>query len=130
MNRNIQFIINDILIKLNDIKDISLKLQGALPDTWECEIEHYQDPHHVDKDSLLVKTLLEVYKAYTSRDEAPLAIGGGTYARTLPGKAVAFGVQFLERPDRAHQANEGVFLEDLKISAKMFASALEKLVFN
>ena len=112
-----------------DIKDISAKLQGALPDNWECEIEHFQNPHHVDKDSLLVKTLVEVYREYTGRNEAPLAIGGGTYARTLPGKAVAFGVQFLDRPDRAHQANEGVNLEDLKISAKMFASALEKLVF-
>ena len=38
----------------------------------------------------------------------------------MPGKAVAFGVQFLDRPDRAHQPNEGVNLEDLKISAKMF----------
>lgn len=112
-----------------DIKDISAKLQGTLPDNWECEIEHSQPPHHVDKDSLLVKTLVEVYSAYTGRNEAPLAIGGGTYARTLPGKAVAFGVQFLDRPDRAHQANEGVNLEDLKISAKMFASALEKLIF-
>lgn len=113
-----------------DIKDISVRLQGALPDTWECEFEHAQLPHHVDKDTLLVKTLLEVYKAYTGRDESPLSMGGGTYARTLPGKAVAFGVQFLDRPDRAHQPNEGVNLEDLKISAKMFASALEKLIFN
>ncbi len=114
----------------SNIEDISFKLQSALPNSWECEIEHQQDPHHVDKDSPLVQTLLEVYKNYTGRDEAPLAIGGGTYARTLPGKAVAFGVQFLERPDRAHQPNEGINLEDLKLSTKMFASVLEKLSFN
>ncbi len=112
------------------IEDISARLQGSLPSSWECEIEHHQNPHHVNKDSLLVKTLLEVYKNYTGRDEAPLAIGGGTYARTLPGKAVAFGVQFLDRPDRLHQPNEGINLDDLKISAKMFASALEKLIFS
>jgi succinyl-diaminopimelate desuccinylase len=96
---------------------------------WEFEIDHCQPPHHVDKDSLLVKTLLEVYKTYTGKDEAPLSMGGGTYARTLPNKAVAFGIQFPGTPDRAHQANEGVNIEDLKISAKMFACALEKLVF-
>ncbi len=111
-----------------DIKDISAKLQSALPASWECEIDNHQAPHHVDKDSPLVKTLMDVYKNYTGRDEQPLAIGGGTYARTLPGKAVAFGVQFAERPDKAHQANESFHLDDFKISAKMFAAVIEKLV--
>lgn len=110
------------------IKDVSLRLQSALPSTWECEIDHQQDPHHVDKESLLVKTLMSVYKDYTGRDDEPLAIGGGTYARTLPGKAVAFGVEFPGREDKAHQPNESFYLDDFKISAKMFAAAIEKLI--
>ncbi len=111
-----------------DINDISARLQSALPPTWECEIDHYQAPHHVQEDSLLVQTLMDVYKSYTGRDEKPLAIGGGTYARTLPGKAVAFGVEFPDEEEKAHQANESMSLHAFKISAKMFAAAIEKLL--
>lgn len=110
------------------INDISSRLQSALPDSWECDVLHHQAPHHVDKNSALVKTLMAVYKEYTKRDDEPLAIGGGTYARTMPNKAVAFGVQFLHRPDKAHQPNESILLSDLKISAKMFASAIKQLI--
>ena len=111
-----------------DIKDISAKLQSVLPPTWECEIDHYQAPHHVDENSLLVKTLMDVYRSYTGRDEKPLAIGGGTYARTLPGKAVAFGVEFPDEEEKAHQANESMSLYAFKSSAKMFAAAIERLM--
>ena len=110
------------------INDISSRLQSALPDSWECDVLHHQAPHHVDKDSKLVKTLMEVYKKYTNRDDEPLAIGGGTYARTLPHKAVAFGVQFPDKPDKAHQPNESVSLTDLKTSTKMFACAIKRLI--
>ncbi len=110
------------------INDISSRLQSALPNNWECDLLNHQAPHHVDKDSPLVRTLMSVYKKYTGRDDQPLAIGGGTYARTLPHKAVAFGVQFTDKPDKAHQPNESVSLSDLKISAKMFACAIEQLI--
>ncbi len=113
-----------------DIKDISARLQSALPDSWECEILHAQAPHHVSEDSLLVQTLLSVYKEYTKRDDKPIAIGGGTYARSLPNRAVAFGIQFLDKPNTAHQPNEFVELEDLRISAKMFATAIVRLIEN
>ena len=110
------------------INDISSRLQAALPEDWECDVLHSQAPHHVDENSYLVQTLMSVYKDYTKRDDLPLAIGGGTYARTLPNKAVAFGVQFPDKPDKAHQPNESISLSDLKLSAKMFASAIKKLI--
>lgn len=112
------------------INDISSRLQAVLPDSWECDVLHHQKPHHISKDSSLVKTLMAVYKEYTNRDDVPLAIGGGTYARTMPNKAVAFGVQFPDRPDKAHQPNESVLLSDLFISAKMFASAIKRLIIE
>lgn len=110
------------------INDISSRLQSALPEDWECDVLHSQAPHHVDENSYLVQTLMSVYKDYTNRDDFPLAIGGGTYARTLPNKAVAFGVQFPDKPDKAHQPNESISLSDLKLSTKMFASAIKKLI--
>lgn len=103
--------------------DVSARLDSALPETWECLPEHSQAPLHMPEDSLLVQTLLDVYSAYTGRNDKPLAIGGGTYARALPGKAVAFGVLFPDKEHTAHQPNESFSLDDFFISAKMFASA-------
>ena len=108
--------------------DILARLQTALPGSWSAEILHAQAPHHVDPASPLVRTLMDVYRDYTGRDDEPLAIGGGTYARALPGKAVAFGVQFPDREDKAHQPNESLVLEDFYISAKMFAAAIVRLL--
>ena len=110
------------------LEEISAKLQRAIPSAWDCEIEHAQPPHHIEEDTPLVQTLMKVYKQYTQRTDSPLAIGGGTYARALPGRAVAFGVQFPQKPDQAHQANERIETEDLLLSAKMFACALTELV--
>lgn len=109
------------------LRDISARLESALPETWEIALEHGQDPLHMPEDSLLVKTLMGVYRKYTGRDDKPLAIGGGTYARAIPGKAVAFGVQFPGREDKAHQPNESLSLDDFFISAKMFAAAILEL---
>lgn len=109
------------------LEDISAALQKAIPSQWDCEIEHAQAPHHVEESAPLVQTLMKVYKQYTKKDDAPLAIGGGTYARALPGKAVAFGIQFPQEPDQAHQANEAADIENLLLSAKMFACAVTEL---
>ncbi len=110
-----------------NLTDIALRLQQAIPDTWESSVEHHQAPHHVDTSSPLVTTLMEVYNKYTGKNDTPIAIGGGTYARAFPKKAVAFGVNFPGKPGTAHQANEFIEADDLFISAKMFAAAIEKL---
>ena len=110
------------------LEEISAKLQRAIPSSWDCEIEHAQAPHHIDENTPLVQTLMKVYRQYTQKNDKPLAIGGGTYARALPGRAVAFGVQFPQEPDQAHQANEKIKTDNLLLSAKMFASALTELI--
>lgn len=109
------------------LEEISAKLQSAIPSSWDCEIEHAQAPHHVEETSPLVQTLMKVYRQYTNREDKPLAIGGGTYARALPGRAVAFGIQFPQEADQAHQANETVSIDSLLLSAKMFAAAIAEL---
>ncbi len=113
-----------------EIDRISATLDGALPSDWESNLLHYQQPLNMPKDCPLVKTLTEVYTEYTKKDGSPIAIGGGTYARALPGKAVAFGVQFPNREDKAHQPNESVYINDLILSGKMFACAIKKLIFE
>lgn len=60
---------------------------------------------HVPKDSQLVQLLMQVYREETGDESEAIAIGGGTYAKTLP-NIVAFGPIFPGEPDVIHQPNE------------------------
>ena len=80
-------------------------------------------PHYVDPDSFLVRTLLEVYRKETGDDLGPLAIGGGTYARVLPG-AVAFGPSFLLQGAIPHERDEYIAVDHFYQLARIYAKAL------
>ena len=93
---------------------------------FTLDIASDSPPHHVDADDPLIRTLRDVYERQTGEPAELLAIGGGTYARTL-GKGVAFGMLFPGRPDVAHQADEYVDIEDLVKAAAIYADAIASL---
>ena len=66
--------------------------------THGFEVADYSNsrPHHVDKDHVLIRTLQRVYEEQTGEKAELLAIGGGTYARSLKA-GVAFGPLFPEK---------------------------------
>ncbi|MGN1402656.1 MAG: dipeptidase PepV [Bacillus sp. (in: firmicutes)] len=86
----------------------------------------HSEPHHVEKDSFLVKTLSDVYEGQTGEEAELLAIGGGTYARSLKA-GVAFGPLFPGREDIAHQKDEYMFIEDLLKAISLYAEAIYRL---
>jgi len=73
-----------------------------------------------------VQGLLSAYHEVTGREKKAIAIGGGTYARSLE-EGVAFGASFPEDPDVAHQADECVSLDSLMKSMEIFANAIIRL---
>ena len=83
-------------------------------------------PHHVEADSFLVQTLSKVYEAQTGEKAELIAIGGGTYARSLEA-GVAFGPLFPGREDIAHQKDEYMFIEDLLKATALYAEAIYEL---
>lgn len=83
-------------------------------------------PHHVSKDHPLVKTLQRVYEEQTGDPANLIAIGGGTYARSLEA-GVAFGPLFPGRPDCAHQKDEYIEIDDLLRAAALYAQAMYEL---
>ena len=102
-----------------------------------------QPPLFKDKDSEQISVLTGIYADYReafaylpeekdAREEdlsapaAPIAIGGGTYARTMP-NIVAFGPQLPWAQDQCHQANEMILKENLYLLVPMYEEALEKL---
>lgn len=80
-------------------------------------------PHYTDPESFLVKELLRVYREETGDMSAPIAIGGGTYAKVIPG-GVAYGPGKPGTPELAHQANEAISVDDLLQLVRIYARAL------
>lgn len=92
------------------------------------EVQNVSDskPHHVDEKDFLIQTLKKVYEEQTGEKAELLAIGGGTYARSLQ-SGVAFGPLFPGRPDVAHQKDEYMVVEDLLKATAIYAQAIYEL---
>ena len=83
-------------------------------------------PHHVEENHPLIQTLQNVYEQQTGEKAELIAIGGGTYARSLEA-GVAFGPLFPGRPDVAHQKDEYIMIEDLLKATAIYAQAIYEL---
>ncbi|MDQ0220303.1 dipeptidase PepV [Peribacillus cavernae] len=84
------------------------------------------EPHHVKRDSFLIQTLQKVYEEETGTKADLLAIGGGTYARSLK-EGVAFGPLFPGNEDIAHQKDEYIVIDDMLKTAAIYARAIYEL---
>jgi len=103
---------------------ITLQIKESLKEFNVEQISHSK-PLYVSQDSELVKTLLDVYRNETNDESEPIAIGGGTYARTVP-YGVAFGATFPGENTGMHQPNENWSLESYKKFIKIYAKLLYK----
>ena len=83
-------------------------------------------PHHVKEDDPFVETLLKCYEDYTGREGYCMAIGGGTYVHSIEG-GVAFGCSMPETENRMHGPDEFAVIEELVVSAKIFAQVIVDL---
>ncbi|MEH7500662.1 dipeptidase PepV [Neobacillus drentensis] len=94
-------------------------------------IDNFSDskPHHVDEQEFLIQTLKKVYEEQTGDKAELIAIGGGTYARSLKA-GVAFGPLFPGRPDIAHQKDEYMYIEDLLKATAIYAQAIYELAMS
>lgn len=83
-------------------------------------------PHHVDGNSEFVKTLLKNYELFTGLKGECIAIGGGTYVHHLK-NGVAFGASLPGTDNKMHGADEFAVIEELMLSAKIFAQVIVDL---
>lgn len=94
---------------------------------FDINVLEVKPPHFVAEDDPLVVKLLEVYHQKTGNPAYAVATGGGTYARTMNGRAVAFGTSLPDRPKMAHKPDEYIEIEDLILNTKIIAGAIELL---
>ena len=83
-------------------------------------------PHHVDGESHFVKTLLKAYEEYTGQKGSCQFTGGGTYVHDLK-NGVAFGAAMPETDNHMHGADEFAVVDELVMSAKIFAQVIVDL---
>ncbi|MBN7774322.1 dipeptidase PepV [Clostridium aminobutyricum] len=108
-----------------DVEDVYLGMETVVgPTGYSIERKDHLAPLYVPKDHALVKVLMEVYQEFTGDKESePLAIGGATYARTVP-NSVAFGPVFPGEEAVEHQADEYISISGMIKATKIFAEAI------
>lgn len=85
-------------------------------------------PLYLPKESRLVTLLSGAYKDVTGEDCDIFSMGGGTYARQMFGKGVAFGPGFHDDiPAHEHDVNEQINLEKLKLHAQICLEAMYRM---
>ncbi|MFD1358558.1 dipeptidase PepV [Fictibacillus halophilus] len=108
----------------NEIEETLFK--RAKDDNWDLRIIENNPPNYVDEKHPLIKTLQKVYEEQTGEKGELIAIGGGTYARSL-NTGVAFGALFPGREDVAHQKDEYMYIDDLLRATAIYAKAIYEL---
>lgn len=85
-------------------------------------------PLYLPKESPLVTLLSGAYKDVTGEDCEIFSMGGGTYARQMFGKGVAFGPGFKDDiPAHEHDVNEQINLTKLKLHAQICLEAMYRM---
>lgn len=123
---------NNLIIKINLRVPVTISLdeiQNKYSSLFN-EIEVYklsnQAPLYVEKDSYLVKTLVDIFNKKSNQNASPIAIGGGTYARAF-NNFISYGATMPGKNDMCHQVDEFVEIDDLILASKIYAEAIYEL---
>lgn len=85
-------------------------------------------PIYMPDDHPLIRALCDCYESVTGQPGHTYSSGGGTYARSLGGNGVAFGLAFPDSPPtNLHQANEGFDVEDYMRHAEICLAAMYRM---
>lgn len=109
-----------------DYSDCGPALQKLFEENGFIVKQTYKDKLYIPADSILVQTLLKVYKEHTGIDGKPVCIGGGTYAKCLP-NILAFGPTFPGDETRLHKPDEYADISKLMKNAQIMASAMYEM---
>ena len=86
------------------------------------------EPLYLPKESKLIGILSGAYQDVTGEECEIFSMGGGTYARQMHGKGVAFGGTFSDQDDsRAHNSNEYLDLRRFKLHAQICLEAMYRM---
>lgn len=123
---------NKLVIKINLRVPVTFSLDeiqnkyNSLFDGIEVNRLSVQEPLYVEKDSYLVKTLVDIFNKKTNLNSEAIAIGGGTYARAFE-NFISYGATMPGEKDMCHQVDEFIRIDDLILASKIYAEAIYEL---
>ena len=128
----IEYINNELILKINlrvpvtfSLDEIVDKYKSLYAGIKVSKLS-VQEPLYVEKDSYLVKTLVNIFNKKTGLNANPIAIGGGTYARAFE-NFISYGATMPGEKDMCHQVDEFIKIDDLILSSKIYAEAIYEL---
>lgn len=118
----------DLRIPVTADKEEIVKKLTASAAEYQLNYEEYDylASLYVPKDSLLITTLLDIYREKTGDKSDPLTTGGATFARTMK-NCVAFGAVFPDSEVTFHMPNEKMTLRDIYNAMDIYAEAVYRL---
>ncbi len=96
-------------------------------DNIRVEVLHHEAPLYVPKESELAELLSSAYESVTGEKAELYSTGGGTYARKLGGKGVAFGPVFKSDDVRMHNSDESINEEGFFKHAQICLEAMYRM---
>jgi succinyl-diaminopimelate desuccinylase len=88
----------------------------------------HNPPLYLPEESPFISLLQDSYEAVTGQKASLYSTGGGTYARELNGKGVAFGPFFENEPDRRlHNADENIDINQFMVHAQICLEAMYRM---
>lgn len=112
-----------------DGEKIIEKLMSVANDNGiEMKVRSHMAPIYLPEDKPLIKELMSAYETVTGEKAETYSTGGGTYARALGGRGVAFGLVFPNaEPTHLHEANESISATELMRHAEICLEAMYRL---
>ncbi len=113
-----------------DSKPIIAKAQAeAAKYGMTLEVLNDNPPLFVPADHPLIRTLGDCFTEITGKPMIPVSMGGGTYARALHGRGVAFGPVFSDakQPCNLHMSDENLSLDEFMLHAEICYRAMCRL---
>lgn len=111
-----------------DYQEIVDKIKGLAKNfNIELDIDSHLPPLNVPENSNIISTLQKAYKEITGELPDLYSTGGGTYARSLGNKGVAFGPVFPDDYSNMHKADESLDEEKFFLHAQICLEAVYRM---
>lgn len=101
--------------------------QRAEAEGLRVKLMNHEPPLFVDSNCPIISILSNAYESVMGVKPELYSTGGGTYARTLSNKGVAFGPAFSDDETHIHDANEGINTENFWKHAQICFEAIKNM---
>lgn len=114
-------------VTMNGENILNTVKKAASNENLTVKVLKHSKPLYINEDSELIKLLSDSYEEIMGEKPDVYSTGGGTYARVLGGKGVAFGPVFKDEVSNIHNANECINVDKFFKHAQICLEAMYRM---